>query len=237
MESPEDLTYKLETAIRSNMAGGNPEAIRNATSPFQNEEEEKTNKKLPQDYLKRDKTILDVLKLVKNKRLQRNQIKIGIRKLLKNEEDLNDFLRSILNVVGHNYKKETKEATVSGGGVGAYSQSPFSEDSKKVEAKEALTTSSSGQYSQPKIWAKSTSKKHWRGKSDKFRVMPGAKFVKVKSKCKKFPYCNQGDINALELFENDTVSKTINKISKDMNLHEDIIKEIIYNEIVKRQSK
>ena len=29
--------------------------------------------------------------------------------------------------------------------------------------------------------------------------MPDAKYVKVKDKCKKFPYCNQGDINALEL--------------------------------------
>ncbi len=30
---------------------------------------------------------------------------------------------------------------------------------------------------------------------------PGGKFVKIKDKCKKYPYCNQGDINALELIE------------------------------------
>ena len=236
METEQEMLKNIMQAGRSE-AAGNIEASRDMSKIGKLEEKKDNETKLPQDYLKDGKKIADVLELVKNKRLQRNQIKIGIRKLLKDGEDLNDFLRSILNVVGHTNKKETKEATVSGGGVGAYSQPLFSEDSKKVEAKEALTTSSSGQYSQPKIWAKSTSKKHWRGKSDKFRVMPGAKFVKIKSKCKKFPYCNQGDINNLELFENDTVSKTINKISKDMNLHEDIIKEIIYNEIVKRQSK
>lgn len=31
---------------------------------------------------------------------------------------------------------------------------------------------------------------------------PGGKFIKIKDKCKKFPYCNQGDINAIELLEN-----------------------------------
>ena len=27
---------------------------------------------------------------------------------------------------------------------------------------------------------------------------PDSVFIKVKEKCKKFPYCNQGDINAIE---------------------------------------
>ena len=35
--------------------------------------------------------------------------------------------------------------------------------------------------------------------------MPGAQFVKVKDKCKKFPYCNQGDMSALELWEKNII--------------------------------
>jgi hypothetical protein len=30
-------------------------------------------------------------------------------------------------------------------------------------------------------------------------MIPNGEFVEVKAKCKKFPYCNQGDINALKL--------------------------------------
>ena len=73
-------------------------------------------------------------------------------------------------------------------------------DIKKVEATEATGSGSSGQYGTTAAWAKSTSKKDWRGKSK--TQIPGGKFVQVKKKCKKFPYCNQGDIKALKIFEN-----------------------------------
>jgi hypothetical protein len=69
----------------------------------------------------------------------------------------------------------------------------------KVEAKEATTTASTGSYEVPGAWAKSTKKKDWRGKSK--TQIPGGKFVQVKKKCLKYPYCNQGDINALKLTE------------------------------------
>jgi hypothetical protein len=68
---------------------------------------------------------------------------------------------------------------------------------QKIETKEATGASSSGSYETPAAWAKSMSKKDWRGKSK--TQIPGGKFVQVKEKCKKFPYCNQGDINALKL--------------------------------------
>jgi hypothetical protein len=106
--------------------------------------------------------------------------------------------------------EETKEAT-SSGAAGQYSQPLFSITKKeveemmvkKVEATEATSTSSSGQYSTPAFVAKNS--KNWRG--GKKPLFPGGKFVKVKEKCKKFPYCNQGDINALKLTESN-----INKI-------------------------
>ena len=64
--------------------------------------------------------------------------------------------------------------------------------------------------------------------------MPGAKRVQVKKKCKKFPYCNQGDIGALNIFENEMLNNVIKNISNKYDLHEDFIIEIISKEINKR---
>ena len=96
---------------------------------------------------------------------------------------------------------------------------------KKVETKEATGSGSSGSYETNAAWAKSTSKKDWRGKSK--TQIPGGKFVQVKKKCKKFPYCNQGDIKALKIFENEKVKKAIQNISKRHNISENVIKTII----------
>jgi hypothetical protein len=98
-------------------------------------------------------------------------------------------------------------------------------ETKKVEATEATGSSSSGSYETNAAWAKSTSKKDWRGKSK--TQIPGGKFVQVKKKCKKFPYCNQGDIKALKIFENDTIKKVITNISKKHNISENVIKTIL----------
>jgi hypothetical protein len=69
----------------------------------------------------------------------------------------------------------------------------------KVEAKEATTSSSTGSYEVPGMWAKSMRKKDWGGK--KKTQIPGGKFVQIKKKCLKYPYCNQGDIGAIKLTE------------------------------------
>jgi hypothetical protein len=96
---------------------------------------------------------------------------------------------------------------------------------KKIEATEATGSGSSGQYSTTAAWAKSTSKKDWGGK--KKTQIPGGKFVQVKKKCQKFPYCNQGDIKALKIFENEKVKNAIQNISKRHNISENVIKTII----------
>ena len=44
--------------------------------------------------------------------------------------------------------------------------------------------------------------------------------LKVKDKCKKFPYCNQGDINALELWEKNIMRESAKKVSKKTGLPE-----------------
>ena len=100
---------------------------------------------------------------------------------------------------------------------------------KKVETKEATGASSSGQYSGPSFLAKSMSKKDWRGASKP--QMKGGKFVKVKSKCNKFPYCNQGDIKAVKIFENQTLKNIITTIAKKHNISENVIKHAIMEEI------
>ena len=132
-------------------------------------------------------------------------------------------------------KKEAKEATGAGGS-GQYSGPLFSgEEPKKVEATEATSSSSSGSYVTPAAWAKTTSKKDWRGKSKP--QIPGGQFVTIKKKCKKFPYCNQGDIKALKLYENKIVKSVISKISKEHDISENVIKSIIQYEIEKRMNK
>jgi hypothetical protein len=105
----------------------------------------------------------------------------------------------------------------------------------KIEAKEATTSGSVGGYSSPSMWAKSTSKKDW-GPSRKTQYKGGS-FVKVKKKCTRFPYCNQGDINALKLTKTESVKEAIKKVSQKLNISEDIIETIIQKEYVKTSKR
>ena len=54
---------------------------------------------------------------------------------------------------------------------------------------------------------------------------PGGIFIKIKDKCKKFPYCNQGDINAIE-----KLKETISDVSKETAIPKKEIEKIIINE-------
>jgi hypothetical protein len=142
-------------------------------------------------------------------------------------------IQAMLPIMG---EEETTEA-MGAAGAGGYSEPLFSttkqevEELTKVETKEATGSASSGQYSTPAAWAKSTSKKHWRGKSK--TQIPGGKFVQVKKKCKKFPYCNQGDMGALRLTNEEKVNIIINRLSKKYNLSENIIQTILSEELKK----
>ena len=84
----------------------------------------------------------------------------------------------------------------------------------KVEAKEATTSSSTGSYEVPGMWAKSTKKKDWRGKSK--TQIPGGKFVQIKKKCLKYPYCNQGDTGAIKLTEQNMNKKQIPNTAQEL---------------------
>ena len=130
-------------------------------------------------------------------------------------------------------KIETKEATGSGGSGGFETLFSVKKKNigKKVETKEATGASSSGSYETPSIWAKTMNKKDWRGASKP--LIPGGKFVEVKKKCKTFPYCNQGDINAVTITKNESVQDAIKNVSKKMKISEERIKKILEQEMVK----
>jgi hypothetical protein len=129
---------------------------------------------------------------------------------------------------------ETTEA-MGAGSAGGFTQPLFSvkkkdvEEITKVETKEATGAASSGQYLTTAAWAKSMSKKHWRGKSK--TQIPGGKFVQVKKKCKKFPYCNQGDIKALKLTNESVTNNVIKKLSEKYELSESVIRTILKNHL------
>jgi hypothetical protein len=133
---------------------------------------------------------------------------------------------------------ETDESTGSGS-AGGYSQPLFSttkqevEEITKVEATEATGASSSGSYSTPAAWAKTTKKKDWRGKSK--TQIPGGKFVQVKKKCKKYPYCNQGDMGALTLSNESVSDNVIKTLSEKYNLSENVIRTILSNHLNKNK--
>ena len=112
---------------------------------------------------------------------------------------------------------------------------PLGKEVSKIEANEVTGASSAGQYSGPAMWAKSTSKKDWRGASKP--LYKGGKFVQVKGKCKKFPYCNQGDIKALKIWENKNIQQAIKKVSENTGISDITIKGILQYEMSNISSK
>jgi len=247
-----NVTEKLKSAMTSALAG-QPELRRNVVKSIEKAEvkEEKTPRYL--NFLKNENDIIEVYRLIRNKKLSNNQIRTKIKDYLKNPDDIKKFLQSILNEKTPK-KEENTEATaaVSGGGYESLFGAPSAgsdvnlnsnvdpskvktvrEQTEKVETKEATSSASSGQYSQPAIWAKSLKKKDWKGATTKY--MPGSKRVQVKKKCKKFPYCNQGDINALKIFESEQVQRAIENVSNKYELNKDYISDVVFEEIVKTQ--
>lgn len=127
-------------------------------------------------------------------------------------------------------KEETTEATgagSSGAFVGPLFATEKKKGNKKEEVGEATSAANAGQYSTPRFLAKNP--KNWKGA--KKPMYKGGKMVKIKDKCKTFPYCNQGDINALELTENKSFRKAINEVSKKTGKDKEYLKNIIKGEI------
>jgi hypothetical protein len=114
-------------------------------------------------------------------------------------------------------------------------------NSDKEEINEVTDASSSGQYDVPfgdggknplKINGPDSIKKSRAVKDKNFPKWGGPKgiFIKIKEKCKKFPYCNQGDINAIELLE---IENDIKEISDKYGIPYKEMEKIVLNEINK----
>lgn len=147
-------------------------------------------------------------------------------------------------------EEETKEATgaASAGGYSAPAFSMWSEDNeakseykkqkdtKKIEATEATTSSSVGAYdanSFQNINMKGNTTKG-QGRSWKKSQIPGGEFVSIKEKCKTFPYCNQGDINAITRSKKpkkNAMYEAIKNVSIKTGLTEEEIKNILINHL------
>jgi hypothetical protein len=100
-------------------------------------------------------------------------------------------------------------------------------EEEEIDTNEATLSSSSGSYSTPWFLAKNA--KNWRGYAKP--LFKGGKFVKIKDKCKTYPYCNQGDIKALELFEDGKYSKLADKVAERMGEDPLKVKSVVLNDI------
>lgn len=116
------------------------------------------------------------------------------------------------------------------------------------ELEEAMDASSSGQFDVP-AFGKTTKggRKNplkidgpdsiYKGRAVKDKNFPkwggpGGVFVKIKDKCKKFPYCNQGNTGALEFIKEDKeIQDAINEVSKNTGIPKNEIQKIVLNEI------
>ena len=137
-------------------------------------------------------------------------------------------------IMGLKVEKEHKSGDVKQIVIDNLSEDPkFYSKSKKVEATEATGSGSSGSYESPSFLAKSMSPKKWRGASK--TQIPGGKFVTVKKKCKKFPYCNQGDINALSFSESKISKNILSNLSERYGISESMIKDILLSEFKKNK--
>ena len=197
--------------------------------------------------------IIEIIKQIKDTSNRKEVTQNMVKKLKREKVDF-DHVEFLKRCSFKQIKKsEPKEATGSGSS-GAYSGPVFGGDDafwersrsenpklkesevEKVEVEEATTSGSVGGYESPSMWAKSTKKKDW-GPSRKTQI-PGGGFVKIKKKCTKFPYCNQGDINNIKISKNESVKEAIKNVSRKTGVSKNVIMTILeheYEKINKRQ--
>jgi hypothetical protein len=158
---------------------------------------------------------------------------------------------------GKKKKIEAKEMT-GGDSSGAYSAPAFGQVIKKKhitkihnmteqeqEIDEVTDGSSSGSYDVP-LFGGTKGRKNplsiggpdtiYKGRAVKDKNFPkwggpGGKFVKIADKCKKFPYCNQGDKNVLELLESQDLDKAIQENAIKYNLPLKEVERLVINQI------
>jgi hypothetical protein len=149
-------------------------------------------------------------------------------------------------------KEEEVDEMTGAASAGAFAApiSGVKEEPKEQEFTEATSASSSGAFDVPafgkttkggrrnplKIDGPSSIYKGRAVTDKKFPKWGGPKsvFIKIKDKCKKFPYCNQGDINAIEIVKEDKdLQIAITETSKKYGISHSQVENIVLNEINK----
>ena len=205
--------------------------------------------------------IVDIIKKIKNKD-NRLSVANDMIKKFKGENikfDYNEFL----NMCGCNEKTETKES-MGAGASGSFEGPIFGDvimkkdihkfhnsnlKEQQEEMGEATDASSSGGYDVPLFGTSPKGRKNplkidgpdsiYKGRAVKDKKFPkwggpGGVFVKVKEKCKKFPYCNQGNTGALEFIkEDEELKQAITETSKKYGIPYNEMEKIVLNEISK----
>lgn len=171
-----------------------------------------------------------------------------VSKVLKKTFNNKETLDNIMDKAYENYKtkglkSKSKDETTTASSSGQYS-GPFLGGEPKFRSnvkikrseieemvKETLssvdeitTASSSGAYVGPAMWAKD--RDNWRGK---IKTWKGGKFVSVKEKCKKYPYCNQSpEAITLSDIPLDKLDKVFENLSKKTNKPYSFIKRVFF---------
>ncbi len=118
---------------------------------------------------------------------------------------------------------------------------------QQEEMGEATDASSSGGYDVPLFGSTPKGRKNplkisgpdsiYKGRAVKDKNFPkwggpDSVFVKIKDKCKKYPYCNQGDINALEIIKEDVeLQEAITETSIKYGIPYKEMEKIVLNQI------
>jgi hypothetical protein len=205
--------------------------------------------------------IIDIVKKIKDKDNRMSVANDMIKKF--KEENIKFDYNEFLNMCGCGKKLETKEQTDSSSS-GSYEGNTFAPMIKREinkinnaklteqeeEFKEATDASSSGAFDVP-AFGKTTKggRKNplkidgpdsiYKGRAvtdKKFPKWggPDSVFVKVKDKCKKFPYCNQGNTGSLDFIKEDQeIKDAITETSKKFGIPFKEMEKIVLNEISK----
>lgn len=197
-----------------------------------------------------NKNLMDVIKKhMKNETIKKkdidlykNKLNVGIKVELehtsnkkKAEEIVLDYLLEDPDYYTKLAKADIDEITGSGSS-GEYSVPIFS------ELNEVTDTDSTGAFDVPfnngkkdplQINGEKSIKTSRAVKDKNFPKWggPGGVFVKIKDKCKKFPYCNQGDTGSIEMFEIKELNESIQRISKKTGVPYANVEKIILKEI------
>jgi len=193
---------------------------------------------------------LDSMTKITNKleQTEEEKIKLPIGKLFSMKKSENKeamsagnaggFVSALSGEMKEKWSKKYKDSINCSNPKGFSQRAHCAGKTKKMETKEATSSASVGAYDAPgfeDVKMRGNNKKG-SGRSFKITQIPDGSFVEPKEKCKKFPYCNQGDIRALKITKpKKTLSEIIDECAKKYGLSTKVVKELINNEINKNK--